>query len=129
MCYYLNVHFLGQRVKNITVFWDMKLCHLVDMYRYFLFYPDDVQHVSWNADIYRVIQEEMLIFWKLIVLAIMRKKFHIIMISNSEWLLRTSCLNLCAVQNAQHTTHTLLCDMLPHHQITHNDVILPNVLT
>ena len=30
---------------------------------------------------------------------------------------------------AQHTTHTLLCDMLPHHQITYNDVILPSVLT
>jgi hypothetical protein len=29
---------------------------------------------------------------------------------------------------AQHTTHTPLCDMLPHHQITYNDVILPSVL-
>ena len=24
--------------------------------------------------------------------------------------------------------HTPLCDMLPHHQITYNDVILPSVL-
>jgi hypothetical protein len=36
---------------------------------------------------------------------------------------------LCAVQNSsQHTTHTPHCDMLPHHQITYNDVILPSVL-
>ena len=32
---------------------------------------------------------------------------------------------LCAV----HKTHTPLCDMLPHHQITYKDVILPSVLT
>lgn len=94
-------HLLSSNIlifKKITVFWNLKLCHLVDMYRYFLFYPDDVQQVPWNADIYRVIQEEMLIFRKLIVLAIVRKKFHIIVTSNSEWLLWLSCLNpVCAV--------------------------------
>ena len=39
--------------------------------------------------------------------------------------LRSYMLFICAV----HTTHTPLCDMLPHHQITYNHVILPNVLT
>ena len=34
-----------------------------------------------------------------------------------------------AAQNTQHTTHTPLCDMLPHHQITYNDLNLPSVLT
>ena len=32
---------------------------------------------------------------------------------------RAACV-MCAV----HTTHTPLCDMFPHHQITYNDVIL-----
>ena len=32
---------------------------------------------------------------------------------------------LCAV----HTTHTPLCDMLPHHQMTYNDVNLSSILT
>ena len=34
---------------------------------------------------------------------------------------------LCAVQHS--TQHTPLCDMLPRHQITYNDVILQSVLT
>jgi hypothetical protein len=38
-----------------------------------------------------------------------------------------SCV-LCTVHSAQHTTHIPLCDMLPHHQITYNDVIWPSVL-
>jgi hypothetical protein len=37
----------------------------------------------------------------------------------------TAACVLCAV----HTTHTPLCNMLPHHQITYNDLILPSVLT
>jgi hypothetical protein len=37
---------------------------------------------------------------------------------------RAACV-LCAM----HTTHTPLCDVLPHHQIAYNDVILPSVLT
>jgi len=36
---------------------------------------------------------------------------------------------LYAVQNAQHTTHTSLHDMLPHNRIINNNVISPNVLT
>jgi hypothetical protein len=32
---------------------------------------------------------------------------------------RAACV-LCAVYSAQHTTHTQLCDVLPHHQITYN---------
>ena len=35
----------------------------------------------------------------------------------------------CVLCSAWHTTHTPLCDMLPHHQITHNDILLPTVLT
>jgi hypothetical protein len=35
---------------------------------------------------------------------------------------------LSALQNAQHTTHISLCDMLPHHHIIYNDVILLSVL-
>ena len=38
---------------------------------------------------------------------------------------RAACL-LCAVQQK---THLPLSDMLPHHQIKYNDVILPTVLT
>jgi len=38
---------------------------------------------------------------------------------------RAACL-LCAVHSTQHTP---LCDMLPHHQITYNDIILQSVLT
>ena len=36
---------------------------------------------------------------------------------------------LCSVQNAQHTIHTPLYYMLPHHQITYNDVTLPLIIT
>ena len=36
----------------------------------------------------------------------------------------------CVLCRSEHSTqHTPLCDMLPHHQITYNDVILPSVLT
>jgi hypothetical protein len=33
----------------------------------------------------------------------------------------------CKSHSAQHTTHTPLYDMLSHHQVTHNDLILPSV--
>jgi hypothetical protein len=36
--------------------------------------------------------------------------------------------NATESHSAQHTTHTPLYDMLPHHQITYSDVILPSVL-
>ena len=36
---------------------------------------------------------------------------------------------LYAVQNAQHTTHTLFHDILSHNRVINNDVISPNVLT
>jgi hypothetical protein len=36
---------------------------------------------------------------------------------------------LCAVQNAQHTTHTPFNDMLPHNRVINIDVISPNILT
>ena len=41
---------------------------------------------------------------------------------------RAACV-LCAVQNEQHTTQTPFHDILPHHQITYNVVILLSVLT
>jgi len=43
---------------------------------------------------------------------------------------RATCV-LCSLPNVQHTKHTPLCDMMPHHEITYsyNNVILPNALT
>jgi hypothetical protein len=40
-----------------------------------------------------------------------------------------ACHRAAFVFCAQQTTHTPLCDMLPHHQITYKDVILLSVLT
>ena len=39
------------------------------------------------------------------------------------------CHRAVCVMCAVHKTHTPLCDMLPHHQITYDDVILPSVST
>ena len=54
----------------------------------------------------------------------------------STTIIRELVLNLAkvifiavCVLNAVHTTQTHLSDMLPHHQITYNDIILPSVLT
>jgi hypothetical protein len=40
-----------------------------------------------------------------------------------------ACHRGTCVLCAQHTTHTPLCDMLPHNRIINNDIILPSVLT
>jgi hypothetical protein len=43
---------------------------------------------------YRVIQEERAIFWEVIVSVIVREKSFYEHVSNCEWALRQSCLNL-----------------------------------
>jgi hypothetical protein len=40
----------------------------------------------------------------------------------------TKTFGKCVSHSAQHTIHTPLYDMLPQHQITYNDAILPSVL-
>jgi hypothetical protein len=35
---------------------------------------------------------------------------------------------VCGVCRAQYTTHTPLEEMLPHHHITYNNIIIPSVL-
>ena len=44
-----------------------------------------------------------------------------------HYLLNLENFKFYFVLYAQHTTQTPLCDMLPHHQIIYNDVILPSV--
>jgi len=46
-----------------------------------------------------------------------------------ELVLNLDKVGVCVVCCTQHTKHKPLCDMLPHNQITYNDVILPSVLT
>ena len=76
-----------------------------------------------------IIRELVLNLAKVIFMLKHSVKWRIYMLFGDLAACHIAACVLCALQNAQHTTQTPLCYMLPHHQITYNDTILPSVLT